>query len=157
MHLTLLPSTGYHHAHPLPSFTWVLGIELISSFLHKYLVSAISPAFCLVLLTCFVTRTVFTLLINRYSSIACQVRNYIQPTLEGSSYHNHNFTFSLKVKSLSQLGKVWFSRFIHSLTFLLNIYYIKTYIKAVEILLGTKLHKFLAYILVGRDNKSANI
>lgn len=160
--MTLLPNTGHHHTHPFPPFTWVLGIELMSFFLNsKHLVVlTISPAFCLVFLAGFVTRTAFPLLISGYSSIACEVRDSIQPTLGGSSYYKHNFNFSLIIKSLQQLGegRVLFSRFIHLFINISTDYLLHSNLEQGhrDMAINQTTYKFLAYILVGRDIKSTN-
>lgn len=72
----------------------VLGSELISGLHGKhFVVWTISSERVPVFFVCFVTSIVFALPIRRQALTACQLREYIQSTLEGSSYHKHNFNY----------------------------------------------------------------
>lgn len=76
-------------------FVWVLGIELTTSGLHgkHFVVWTISSERVPAFLAHFVTSIVFVLPILRHAPTACQLREYIRSTLEGSSYHKHNFNY----------------------------------------------------------------
>lgn len=128
---------------------WVLGIELTTSGLHgkHFVVWTISSERVPVFFVCFVRSIVFAFPICRQALTAWQLREYVQSTLEGSSYHKYNFNFIFHYQlsvldSWVRKGLYLVDSFTNSLKkFFLNIYYILVIDRGLEMQLWTKLHK----------------
>lgn len=144
-----------------PRLLWVLGIELTTSGLHgkHFIVWTISSERVPVFFVCFVTSIVFALPIRRQALTACQLKEYVRSTLEGSSYQKHNFNYIFHYQ-LSVLDS-WVRKkpylvdlFTNALKKNLNIYYILVIDRGItDAVVNTTTQKFLADIQVGRDNK----